>query len=121
MKKNLAIFFLTYSFAIVLVHSILPHDHLKDQSLTLEIATVKSPSLVDLIKRSLTHDLGSKHLEEYKHSGISYNIDHVYTEICEVIDDANLEDYVNYDNVITQPASFQYLPNTGLRAPPYRS
>ncbi len=120
MKKNLAIFFLTCSFAVVLVHSILPHSHLKDQFSKTEISTVKPPSLVDIVKRSLAQDLGSKHLEDYKDYNVSYflDLDATCIAILEVIESTDLIKDANYiDSVIKSVFSY-YISTSGLRAPP---
>ena len=66
MRNSLAFFFLTCSLILVLGHSILPHNHVAENHCICRICDVKNPSLGDIIKHTLSHDLGINHLEEYE-------------------------------------------------------
>jgi hypothetical protein len=66
MRKSFAYFFLNCSLILVLGHSILPHNHVENEHNACEISTSKDLSLSDIIKLALAHNLGAKHLEEFK-------------------------------------------------------
>ena len=66
MRKSFAYFFLTCSLILVLGHSILPHNHVEEEHSACEISASKDLSLGEIIKLALAHNLGAKHLEEFK-------------------------------------------------------
>jgi hypothetical protein len=66
MRKSLAYFFLTCSLVLVIGHSMLPHNHDRFQTENYQITERTDLSLADIIKISLSHNLGLNHLEEYR-------------------------------------------------------
>jgi hypothetical protein len=66
MRKSLAHFFLACSIMLVLGHSFMPHNHQDEIPLTFQITEKKALSLADIIKITLSFNLGANHLEEYK-------------------------------------------------------
>jgi hypothetical protein len=66
MRKDLAYFFLTCSLILVIGHSMLPHNHDRFQTENYQITERSKLSLADIIKLSLSHNLGLNHLEEYR-------------------------------------------------------
>ena len=66
MRKSLAYFFLTCSLVLVIGHSMLPHNHDVSQATDAHFVESNALSLADIIKITLSHNLGANHLEEYR-------------------------------------------------------
>jgi hypothetical protein len=67
-RKTAIIFFLTTAVLLVLGHSVFPHNHISGGCCSQCISIKKKLSLTDIIRNSLSQDLGANHLEEYKQS-----------------------------------------------------
>lgn len=65
MRKSPARFFLACSIMLVLGHSFIPHNHQDEIPLTFRITEKKELSLSDIVKITLSFNLGENHLEEY--------------------------------------------------------
>lgn len=66
MRKGLAYFFLTCSLVLVIGHSMFPHNHDRFYTENYQLTESTNLSLADIIKISLSHNLGLNHLEEYR-------------------------------------------------------
>ena len=127
MRKNLAFFFLTCSLILVLGHSILPHSHVGENHYICRICDVKDSSLGDIIKLTLSHDLGAYHLEEYKNCNLlaitSSGSQGVFLKTVTkgfsiIAFSSTNENFVVTNSELTDEYLFLC---TGLRAPPFRS
>jgi hypothetical protein len=65
-RKTAIIFFLTTALLLVLGHSVFPHNHISGACCSHCISIKKKLSLTEIIRNSLSQDLGANHLEEYK-------------------------------------------------------
>jgi hypothetical protein len=67
-RKTAIIFFLASALLFIVGHSVFPHSHNKEASCAHCITEKKNLSLTDVIRNTLSQDLGANHLEEYNHS-----------------------------------------------------
>jgi hypothetical protein len=65
MKKGLAHFFLTLALVLLFGHTLLPHNHAEPVVAKCEIRNKSEISIFEVLKFSLTHNLGANHLEDY--------------------------------------------------------
>lgn len=65
MKKSLAYFFLTLALVLLFGHTLLPHNHAESVVAKCEIRNNSEISIFEVLKFSLTHNLGANHLEDY--------------------------------------------------------
>lgn len=74
MKKNIIFLFIILSLGLILGHSIVPHNHLEDnQDLCINFKKENS-SIANILYHMLSHNLGTKHLEEYSISNLKLMI-----------------------------------------------
>jgi hypothetical protein len=90
MRKSLAHFFLACSIMLVLGHSFMPHNHQDDIPLTFRITEKKNLTLADIVKFTLSFNLGANHLEEYN--------------TCKILDDELT--FQNFDFIFTVETVF---------------
>ena len=109
----------------VLGHSILPHSHVEDKCLSYSISEKKS--FTDIIKLTLSHDLGANHLEEYNDCKQVELISVDFQRFLPIAESNKfLAGYFLSINKNTETnnsklTSRYYYQDTGLRGPPIRS
>ena len=109
----------------VLGHSILPHSHMEDECLSYSISEEKS--FTDIIKLTLSHDLGANHLEEYNDCKQVELISVDFQRFLPIAESniflpgyfLSINENTVTDNSQVSPQN--YCPDTGLRGPPKRS
>ncbi len=126
MRKRLAFFFLTSSFVLILGHSILPHNH-AGVGHRCKISDVKEPSLAEIIRLTLSHDLGTNHLEEYDNCNSTTISFSDIQEVLPIIRPIEFS-FVTISStgeifkvICPEPDSQYFCSGSGLRAPPIRS
>ncbi|NJN25403.1 MAG: hypothetical protein HC819_05225 [Cyclobacteriaceae bacterium] len=125
MLKKVAISFLVFSTAIVLGHSILPHNHQIDVYDHCSISNKEKLTLAQIIALTLTHNLGAQHLENFKSPVCQQNdasyayANDVVPAIHQIIVDKHYSVISSFFRLTgAQPISRHYLPYPGMRAPP---
>jgi len=127
MRRNISFFVLACSLILVVGHSILPHNHLDELSKPYAINENNNLSLVEIIKLTLSHDLGSNHLEEFDKGNITeYTFYDVYKEF-EITGlpilhpKISLRDHIVFQETYAELAHQHFIQGKGLRAPPFLS
>jgi hypothetical protein len=116
--------FLSCSLIFVLGHSILPHSHLDNEYHLFSFNKKQSHTLTDIIKLTLSHDLGANHLEEYNDCKPLELISTDFQGLLHKTESNEfLADYILPINENTETTNSDLVPkyfcaNTGLRAPP---
>ena len=126
MSKGFKYFFISCARVLVLGHSVLPHDHLKEPSISYEIKASKAHSLIEILKLALANNLGANHLEEFK-NGKKFELPEFFrlgdfscatTSFEEMSCGSYLSNNVNYNPPIVISINY-ILTNAPLRAPPF--
>jgi len=126
LRKRLAFFFLTSSLILILGHSMLPHNHVGEDN-RCKISDVKKTTLAEIIRFTLSHDLGANHLEEYNDCKQVELISVDFERFLPIVESIKfLAGYflsINENTVAnnSQVSPQNYCPDTGLRGPPKRS
>ena len=122
----MAFFFLTSSLILILGHSMLPHNHVGEGH-RCNISDVKKPTLAEIIRFTLSHDLGANHLEEYKNCNsnvISFSDLHGVLPVIRPMEFSLIT--INLTKTILSVTNSElntqyFYSSSGLRAPPFRS
>jgi hypothetical protein len=64
--KKIKYFFLALAMMLAFGHSVMPHTHHIGSQTTFQKWEVTGPSLIDIIKTGLAHNVGLNHLEDYQ-------------------------------------------------------
>ncbi len=108
-----------------MAHSILPHNHLEEDHISCRIVEPENFSLLDLIKITLSHDIGDNHLKEYQTCNDLENtsISKQYSSPSYASKGFHISHILSANKLFsktTNDASIQYYNYcSGLRAPPY--
>lgn len=127
MKQGLAYFFMSFSLLLVLGHSIIPHSHQEEQYSANWICDFSDPSIADILKYTLSRDLGINHLEDYnpchpsKITFIGHQVDYHDSGTIELYLIALQSTRHDFRLVTVEKKSQNILYNSGLRAPPFWS
>ena len=104
----------------------LPHNHVGEDNCC-KISDVKKTTLAEIIRFTLSHDLGANHLEEYDDCK---QVELISVDFQRILPIAESNKYLaayflsKNENTVTNnsPVRLQYYcPDSGLRGPPIRS
>lgn len=104
----------------------LPHNHVGEDNCC-KISDVKKTTLAEIIRFTLSHDLGANHLEEYEKCNsnvISFSDFHTVLPIIRPMEFSpiTISSTIKIFTVTNSGLNSQYFySGSGLRAPPYRS
>ncbi len=122
MIKRVKIYFLVSALLIVIGHSVFPHSHAKGSCCSHCISFQKSLTISDIIKNTLSQDIGLNHLEEFNIGQKPVFFGHGFEEVLNspdfqffIVEDF-FDENISPNFVTFKTQSFQAC--KGSRAPP---
>jgi len=121
--KRAKIYFLVSALLIVIGHSVFPHSHIKASCCSHCISLQRSLTLSDIIKNTLSQDIGLNHLEEFNIRQKPLLLGHGFEEM---LNSPDFEFFIFEDffgkSIFPNFKCFNeqsFLAHKGSRAPPY--